>query len=217
MRSSGRTSIASWRRAASPICVMWSCSAAGRRKAGPVGSLRRAHGLPAVTGKTMPTARMPLPVHVFRADRGGRLPRLAGSRCSCRNAAITTSVNVGAVIRTTDSEVCAQARSGVFGCRSRSAQSAHLGSGPIPLRLEGVCKGDGAPDHRDLWRGTETVWSVVGALTNKLREAEYQADQPDNAEFKLLRYFSLLLPKKVDGDRQILSPPPGKERECQQF
>jgi hypothetical protein len=94
-----------------------------------------AHGLPAVTGKTMPTARMTLPVHVFHADRGGGLPRLAGPRLSRRNAAIATSVNVGAVIRTTDSEVCAKARSGVFGCRSRSAQSAHLGSGPIPLRL----------------------------------------------------------------------------------
>jgi hypothetical protein len=52
----------------------------GRRKAGPVGSFRRAYGLPAVTGKTMPTARMPLPVHVSHADRGGRLPRLAGPR-----------------------------------------------------------------------------------------------------------------------------------------
>jgi hypothetical protein len=45
----------------------------GRRNAGPVGSFRTAHVLPAVTGKTLPTARMPLPVHVFHAGRGGRL------------------------------------------------------------------------------------------------------------------------------------------------
>jgi hypothetical protein len=51
-------------------------------------------------------------------------------------------------------------------------------------------------DQYELWRGTEKVWSVVRAMTNKLREAEYQADQPDDTEFKLLRHSSLLLPKK---------------------
>jgi hypothetical protein len=52
----------------------------------------------------------------------------------------------------------------------------------------------GGPDHRELWRGIEKVWSVVRALTNKLREAEFRNDQPDDTEFKLLRHCSLLSP-----------------------
>jgi hypothetical protein len=63
----------------------------------------------------------------------------------------------------------------------------------------------GTPEHHDLRRGTEKGWSAVRALTNKLREAESLGDQPDDTEFKLLRHFSLLLPREVRGERQILS------------
>ena len=61
------------------------------------------------------------------------------------------------------------------------------------------------PEHHDLWRGTDRVWSVLRALTNKLRDAESFGDQPDDNEFKLLRHSSLLLPRTVRGERQIIS------------
>ena len=50
----------------------------------------------------------------------------------------------------------------------------------------------GTTEQHDLWGGTEKVWSVVRALTNKLRDAESLGDQPDDTEFKLLRRSSLL-------------------------
>jgi hypothetical protein len=55
----------------------------------------------------------------------------------------------------------------------------------------------GSPDEHELWRGIARVWSVIEALTNRLREATFHRDQPDETEFKLLRHSSLLLPKKI--------------------
>jgi hypothetical protein len=57
----------------------------------------------------------------------------------------------------------------------------------------------GAPDEHELWRGIARVWAVVDALTNRLREAAFRMDQPDDTEYKLLRNSSLLLPKKIEG------------------
>jgi hypothetical protein len=91
----------------------------------------------------------------------------------------------------------------------------YLLANPIRYRYvakEFVCA-IGSPDERELWRGIARVWSVVDALTNKLREAEFLADQPDDTEFKLLRHSSLLLPNNVRGDRRIVSSATGQNTE----
>jgi hypothetical protein len=76
----------------------------------------------------------------------------------------------------------------------------------------------GSPGARELWRGIARVWSVLDALSNKLREVELLAGQPDDTEFKLLRHSSLLLPQKALGvGRDTYSQPRGKILKCQQF
>jgi hypothetical protein len=61
----------------------------------------------------------------------------------------------------------------------------------------------GASEAHELWRGIGRVWSVACALTNRLRDAEFLNDQPDDTEFKLLRYSSFLPARSNSSGRQI--------------
>jgi hypothetical protein len=69
----------------------------------------------------------------------------------------------------------------------------------------------GSPDEHELWRGIARVWSVVDALSNRLREAEFLADQPDDTEFKLLRHSSLV---KLGHDAPPLLASESEYRDC---
>lgn len=73
----------------------------------------------------------------------------------------------------------------------------YLNNAGFPQRDHLTFKGIGRPEAQSTSATRRRVGSVVDALTNRLREAAFLMDQPDDTEFKLLRHSSFLLPKKV--------------------